>query len=260
MPGKEGILKNVVLKGMKSGFNPYYYLKHDKKAYIENLYQNVNSLKQMKNYILLLLIIAFAPIKMVGEIPSPSIRKVQIHADNHLIETSVLVNTDKKFKINRDHFYHWLAFDKIQINEGGYSGQLLHGSYMVYNNEGKLVEQGQFTHGLKSGVWYLWDDYGNVQQEVKWKSGARNGKAYYYDAGELTRVENYKNDRLNGKVVIYNDDDVKSYRNGELREKKNSERLKTFFKQIFKKKSKAENTDTLNQVEEEEFNLVPSEQ
>ena len=133
----------------------------------------------------------------------PVTRSILLHQTDTLIEASILVDKQAEIELEKTRIYTWYAFDKIQTNQGAYSGQLLHGTYKVYNKHDQLIEQGQYYHGIKEGMWSAWDTKGLKTFECSYKDGLKEGEAYYFDNGKLTTKEHYKGGRLHGDVIHY---------------------------------------------------------
>ena len=152
---------------------------------------------------LFLSILLFVPFILKGNYPSSNTRIVQLHKEESVQEISVLVNSKKTVQPKRDRVYHWYSFDQVQVNEGAFSGQLLHGIYRLYDLSGRLVEQGRFDMGLKAGLWYKWDKDGKINQETEWKNSRKNGKSTSYHNGRLVREESYRNGLLHGNSILY---------------------------------------------------------
>jgi hypothetical protein len=149
----------------------------------------------------------------------PITRTVLLHKKDSLLEVSILVNKQAQIKLEKTHVYAWYAFDKIQTNQGAYSGHLLHGGYKVFNQKDQLIEQGHYHHGIKEGLWSMWDTKGLKTFECNYKDGLKDGEAFYFSAGKLTIKENYKNGRLHGEVVHFLPDgkqEESKYKHGTL--------------------------------------------
>ncbi|WP_164020375.1 toxin-antitoxin system YwqK family antitoxin [Pyxidicoccus trucidator] len=79
--------------------------------------------------------------------------------------------------------------------------QLAHGAYVEYHPNGKLATQGQFSDGLKVGVWTFYDESGNKRSTAEFKSGGWDGqRVMYFPSGKPRLIEEYQNGRKNGLV------------------------------------------------------------
>lgn len=127
--------------------------------------------------------------------------------------------------------YYWFKQGQIHINQGGYSGYLLDGSYKIFNKGGKLLEEGFFEEGLKSGVWKRWTVEGRLVYEQRWKRGLKHGSQTFYLKEGITKVEHFKGGRMTGEA--------KRYRDGkEIRKPKVQKARKEKREKIKKEKSK----------------------
>lgn len=59
---------------------------------------------------------------------------------------------------------------------------------------------GSYEHGLKTGLWYLSDDKGNMISIENFKLDVRDGEAKYFDNGQLTCIGHFRG--LNPKEAI----------------------------------------------------------
>jgi antitoxin component YwqK of YwqJK toxin-antitoxin module len=149
----------------------------------------------------------------------PETRTVLLREKDSYVEASIFLDKNKRVKTEREKFYYWYGFNAIHVNEGNYSGQLIHGDYSVYDNEHNLLENGRFDFGLKDGVWLSWAADGTVESEIEWNIGEKEGIAKYYKGGVLQREEIYKNNLLHGKTIEYIDGGKPTtvrYKRGEL--------------------------------------------
>jgi antitoxin component YwqK of YwqJK toxin-antitoxin module len=135
--------------------------------------------------------------------------------------------------------YYWFANNQIKITQGGFSGKLLHGSYVEFypNNSPKL--QGNFNKGLKEGEWKEWTQEGTLISQTNFKAGIIEGNFSKYDLnGNLIEEGEYRNGQLNGRLTKYLKDSisVSQYKNGILLpNNKKSSWLSTLFSNKNKK-------------------------
>lgn len=124
---------------------------------------------------------------------APLTREVQINTSDSLIKARIMINpTD--FKVVDEYHYYWHSKGQINKNMGGYTGDILHGTYLVLDSEKRMITQGQFNEGLKDGTWKRWFSNGNLRSIENWKDSRLNGEFKTYSAeGELLSIENYKN-------------------------------------------------------------------
>lgn len=105
--------------------------------------------------------------------------------------------------------YYWFDGHKLQRNEGGFSGNLLHGTFERKTSEGRLVEKGEFEAGLKVGEWNTWDENGRMIGQENWKEGERKGTSWLLnpETGEKTIVA-YKHDLKEGRYFVFKNDSL----------------------------------------------------
>ncbi len=127
----------------------------------------------------------------------PLSREIKIDFPDSTIRAKALLRSDQ-VKINNYYMYYWFQKDQLNRNAGGYSGELLQGQYMVFDNQNRLITLGQFDSGLKTGTWKYWYSNGNLRMIQNWKNSSLDGEVMHFDrAGEITAYYEYKN----GKCV-----------------------------------------------------------
>jgi hypothetical protein len=184
------------------------------------------------------------------DIPEISdVRQINIHQNDSLIKISIYRTDGEDIEPENDRKYYWYALNQVHCNQGSWSGNLLHGTYRVFDSKHRLVEQGEFDMGLKKGTWLKWDKEGNISQETEWEKGKRHGTAKYYKNGALIKEVDYKNNIRHGKTIFIEDgEDVKvvKYRDGEKivpKEKKDDWFLKRWIKSLKKNKEDKKDED-----------------
>lgn len=80
---------------------------------------------------------------------------------------------------------------------------MLDGEYIEFYPNKSLKVKGGFSKGQKSGTWITWDDKVEYISSYEWRKGQRNGSFREYNNGTLVRQGHYKDDELNGEVLIY---------------------------------------------------------
>lgn len=88
-----------------------------------------------------------------------------------------------------------------------YVNGLLEGPFLVYNKEGKIIEELNYKEGKKHGVQNYYYDDGVLLRTENWDMDSRNGefKTLYYDQS-LQSIENYK--KSNAKPAEYISGDI----------------------------------------------------
>jgi antitoxin component YwqK of YwqJK toxin-antitoxin module len=120
-----------------------------------------------------------------------------LNYSDSVVHANILVNDPSIDPLNNKTYY-WYLPDQIYYNQGGYSGNLLHGDYKVFDKMNHLYVQGSYNKGLKSGVWKRWLSNGGLLEVVPWKNGMLDGICLYYNSEGLIMAE-YK--YRNGKLV-----------------------------------------------------------
>jgi hypothetical protein len=128
----------------------------------------------------------------------------QVFQNDTLYEVQVRNTPQRFFESQKpDRIYYWYNSGKILKNQGGYVQNPLHGSCTMKNTEKKLVAQGSYKSGLRSGEWKFWDSYGNLTFTQEYKKGKKHGTAVYYTLGVIVESKQFKHDMLHGKSIVY---------------------------------------------------------
>ena len=98
-----------------------------------------------------------------------------------------------------------------------YKNGLLEGSFLVYNKEGKIIEELNYHEGKKNGVQRYYYDDGVLLRTENWDMDSKNGefKTLFYDQS-LQSIEIYK--KSNGKARTYLTGDIYECPNKEVAE------------------------------------------
>lgn len=182
----------------------------------------------------------------------------------------------------QDVWYHWFKSQQILSTQGGSGGTLLEGEYLAYFYNKQLAEKGSFRRGVKNGEWLYWNSLGFLIHKERWNNG-RLVKSESYDElgqiqsekrirgnkliqkehdtlsifkkgilvervsynrfGDIISVQHFRNGKLHGKSVTFNEDREVSkskYKNGNLIE------------------PKEKNTEVENDVEKEKVKFIQS--
>ena len=147
----------------------------------------------------------------------PDTYVVPISGDGFTAKVEAYIS-EKQIKTKPHLTYHWLKSKKIFTTTGGYSGLLLHGSYISHYTDGALLEKGFFKNGLKNGNWQSWHQNGKTKEVTSYKSGQLHGAfEKFNENGQLIARGNFKNGKRHGLYVVYENDKVVSeqtYKNG----------------------------------------------
>lgn len=150
------------------------------------------------------------------------VRNVSVAFPDSTIK-AVAFYVNPKVKIDNTAPYYWYYNNQINHNIGGYYGRLLHGVYRVFNKNNQMITEGNFSNGIKIGLWKYWFANGSLKASAMYKNGKLNGEMVYFSlAGEKLRVVEYKNDLMDGSETVFRTDTtiVNKYNNGRLVEKK----------------------------------------
>jgi hypothetical protein len=148
-------------------------------------------------------------------------RKISLTKGDTAVVAGILADA-KVEKINQIAFYHWYSNGRLYSNQGGYSGNLLHGEYLEYDPEGTLILKGYYDKGLRSGRWTYWYREGSVRETIEYEGGLLNGRTIRYgEDGRICYYATYRDDLLHGEVnTVANDSLFRiTYRNGQTRKK-----------------------------------------
>ena len=76
-----------------------------------------------------------------------------------------------------------IYFEDGALNEiRGYKEDMMHGSWVTYNDQKVKVGLANYKNGLKHGEWMIWDDKGNLLYEMNYVNGEKAGTWKKYDA------------------------------------------------------------------------------
>lgn len=150
------------------------------------------------------------------------VRNVSVAFPDSTIK-AVALDVNPKVKIDNTTPYYWYYNNQINHNIGGYYGRLLHGAYRVFNKNNQMITEGNFSNGIKIGLWKYWFANGSLKASALYKNGKLNGDVVYFSmSGEKIRVVEYNNGVMDGSETIFRTDTtiVNKYNKGRLIEKK----------------------------------------
>lgn len=143
-------------------------------------------------------------------------RKISLNLGDTTVVAGILADVRIE-KVDPGVFYFWYSNDMIYSNQGGYSGNLLHGDYIEYDGNGNLILKGRFDRGLKSGEWVSWYPDGSISEISEYEEGYKCGRQVRYAPdGKISYSAYYKNGLLHGPLVKPVNDTLfrTNYRNG----------------------------------------------
>ena len=84
------------------------------------------------------------------------------------------------------------------VNEQGYR----HGRWIWKNDDGQLLREDNYVHGVKDGLQIRWHENGNKHQEIPYRNGKLHGTwTDWYENGSKEEVDNYDDGRKKGQHV-----------------------------------------------------------
>jgi hypothetical protein len=137
-------------------------------------------------------------------------RKIIVKTDDDIIEAEVYDGFDNK-KIKDDRNYYWCDHNMIMSSVGGFTGELLHGDFLIQYRNYQIKEKGEFKFGLKCGIWKKWYETGKPKEVVKYKKGVASGPYTLYNSQGITIEKgNNKNGNKNGMISTFSNDGVET--------------------------------------------------
>jgi antitoxin component YwqK of YwqJK toxin-antitoxin module len=81
------------------------------------------------------------------------------------------------------------------------------GSYRTFFSDNKIKLNGQYANNEMTGLWYQYDEGGNLLEEVTFSKNEENGPfREFFPSGKLSVSGNYKNgDTEDGPLLFYNE-------------------------------------------------------
>lgn len=145
-------------------------------------------------------------------------RKVLVKTDDDVIEAAVYDGFETK-RILPDRNYYWFDHSMIMSTRGGFTGELLHGEFLVQYRNYQIKEQGNFKYGLKHGAWKSWYENGLPKNFATYKKGLLHGRYTEFDGkGKKIEEGKYVKGVKTGVAKQYDADGKqakKQYKNGE---------------------------------------------
>jgi len=122
--------------------------------------------------LLLPILLLFSGIVTAQKTPDYGLYRIRIVDTNKIIQAEIQPVTSKVHP-ERQLFYYWYNANTIHFSQGGFSGNLLNGTYTEYYLKLNLQKQGNFKNGLKDGKWKSWNEDGTLREISQWKNGSR---------------------------------------------------------------------------------------
>jgi antitoxin component YwqK of YwqJK toxin-antitoxin module len=172
------------------------------------------------------------------KMPDYGIYHIRISDTDKTIQAEIIPVTSMP-DVKPELEYYWYGANTIHRLQGGFSGQLLNGTYNEYYKNKNLKTQGLFEKGLKNGEWKDWYEDGKLNRLITWEKGIQSGRFSLYNPdGKIIQSGRYRHNQLDGPVTYNAGTDslkVIRYKNGQIVPAKSG----TFLKRvnIFKKKT-----------------------
>lgn len=165
----------------------------------------MKNFKTSKTWLLVVVLLSLTCISISAQ-EFINTRKISLSRGDTTIVAGILADV-KIDEVRSRVFYYWYANGQINTNQSGYAGNLLHGEYVEYAPDGKLLLKGHFAHGTRSGQWIYWFKEGAIRKIASYNKGVLEGKsAEYAPDGTTIYSANYKNNLLHGKMeTVAND-------------------------------------------------------
>lgn len=134
-----------------------------------------------------------------------NLRKVTVSRGDTLIVAGILTS-EKVNRFDRQAYYHWYSSNKTHINQGAYTGNLVHGEYLELDAQGRMIVMGNFNYGLKNGQWLQWYPDGSLYQSACWKKGYLHGGFSSFNSSRaITFHGRYRAGKPRGSFFILED-------------------------------------------------------
>ncbi|MFW6222419.1 MAG: toxin-antitoxin system YwqK family antitoxin [Bacteroidota bacterium] len=149
-------------------------------------------------------------------------QNITVTRDDSIIQAHAITK-DIDIKPNENTLYFWYIPNEIHWNEGGYTGNLLHGEYLLLDRDKNLLMEGYFNKGVKSKQWKQWYANGDLQSITEYKNGKKDGMHKIYSQnGDTILKEHYKKGVKHGKQTLSTQDTIitEVYKYGEKSEKR----------------------------------------
>lgn len=90
--------------------------------------------------------------------------------------------------------------------ELNYNNGMKDSTFTEFFPNGIVMKKGQYADGEKTGKWYIYNEMGELEQEMNYRSDELNGSYKVWSGGKLRATYNYKNDSKEGAQIYYGDD------------------------------------------------------
>ena len=151
-----------------------------------NTKQIINDLKKNKNYINNLI---------GGELKHEIIYDV----DGRIKEEGYLDLEDGK----KTGKWTYFNYDNNQRKEHEYVDGLKNGKSITFDENDRIIEEGDYENNNKTGKWIYFDHKNNIKEEIEYLNGHKNGKTVLYENDVKISEGEYVNDEIFGLWTKY---------------------------------------------------------
>lgn len=189
------------------------------------------------------------------------LKDIIISNQDTVIKTYILIK-EKTFQPKLDLTYYWYRPNQINKNKAGFTGNLVHGKYLVFNTNKQLIQHGYFKKGLKDGIWKEWDENSELIMITEWKNGKIHGEhKKYNNIGQLEFITHYKKGIKNGKECLFylnNESICNKYKKGKLVIEKKKEKQKKQNTDSLKIKNNSIECDSVSKLNKNASTVTPN--
>lgn len=159
------------------------------------------------------------------------------------------ISEKNKVDAKIDIAYHWFKAKEIHISYGACEGKPLDGEYKSFYKTNQIRSKGQYEKGVKVGKWTYWDISGNITKIEEYRQGVLNGKVIIFENNKPINEIAYKK----GKEVTNLSDTITSGAapiNNEVEKDSTSTKVSKW-KSIVNKRQKKDSEKESNKDKEE---------
>jgi len=98
-------------------------------------------------------------------------KEIKIHYPNGYEVFKVCVSDGQATFNDKKEYFWYTEFSKIKSTKGSAGGNLLHGNYKFYDENGNLRHEKNYFLGLQDGSEKHWDSLGNITSQKKHNKG-----------------------------------------------------------------------------------------
>lgn len=136
------------------------------------------------------------------DLPVEKREAVVSYADSVARLSFITIAKPKQSGNKREYF--WYYANTVNNNTGGFLKNPLDGLYSVFDIKNRLITQGYFKKGMKSGLWIQWYTNGNVKAKTHYCNSYKHGRAFLFNnSGVKTAKLHYRKNKLHGRVLRY---------------------------------------------------------